>query len=94
MNMETLRLQVKRIFDENIYPHIMGDLKLLDTLQPETHGNCCAVPTAMLILSSLDFIGFILKSDGSPDATEENIQTALSYSDYFNSTYYTAEVIK
>ncbi len=94
MNMESLRQQVVRVFDENIYSHIIGDLRLLDNIQPETHGNGCAVPTIMLILSSLDFIGFMLKENGNPDETEVNIKTALVHNSYFNPAIYTEETIR
>lgn len=93
MTIETSRQQVKRLFDENIYPHIIGDLKILDTIQPETHGNGCSVPTAMLILSSLDFIGYLLNPQGNPDNTEENITVAIEHNNCFPATY-TGEVIK
>jgi len=92
MSLEICRLLSLRLFDENIYSDIIGDLKILDTIQPETNGNGCTVPTAMLILSSLDFIGFLLRDTGKIDDTEGNITTALEYKNYF--TLYTPEVIK
>lgn len=90
---EKKRQFAKRLFDENIYPHIIGDLKLLDDIQPKTHGNGCTVPTAMLILSSLDFLGYLLNPKGNPDDTEENIITAIQHNKYFP-VLYTADVIK
>ena len=53
----TKRQLAIRLFDEKIYRDIIGDLKLLDNIQPITHGNGCTIPTAMLVLSALDFIG-------------------------------------
>ena len=93
MTLEVNRLLSKRLFTENIYPHVIEDLKILDTIQSDTHSNTCAVPTAMLILSSLDFLGFLLRSSGNINETEVNITTALQYNKYFPPTY-TSEVIK
>jgi hypothetical protein len=93
MSIETTRVQSLRVFDENITPHILGDLKILDGIQSETHGNSCAVPTAMLILSSLDFIGFLLREKGNSDETEINISTAIQHRNFFPPIY-TKNVIK
>ncbi len=87
VSIEIYRLLCLRLFDENIYPDIIGDLKILDTIQPESHGNGCAVPTAILILSSLDLLGFSLRSEGKTDDTQTNITTALQYKNYFPSIY-------
>ena len=87
MTIDTNRQLVIRLFEENIYPHIIGDLKLLDDIQPKTHGNGCAIPTAMLILSSLDFIGYLLSPTGKLNDTKGNITTALNYGGYFSATY-------
>ena len=84
---EHQRKSAVRLFNEYIYPHIIGDLKILDNIQPITHGNGCAVPTAMLILSSLDLFGYLLKSDGKQDSTHENIRFALEYEKYFPEEY-------
>ena len=83
-----------RLFDENIYPHIIGDLKILDTIQPKTHSNSCAIPTAMLILSSLDILGFLLRDTGQIDKSENNITAALLHKDYFPTTKYQSDIIK
>jgi hypothetical protein len=90
---EINRIDAIRLFDKHIYPHIIGDLKLLDIIQPKTHGNGCSIPTAMLILSSLDFIGYLLRPTGSLDDSEDNITAALKHKDYFPDTY-TTDVIK
>jgi len=90
---EINRIDVIRLFDKHIYPHIIGDLKLLDFIQPKTHGNGCSIPTAMLILSSLEFIGYLLRPTGNLDDTQGNITTALKHNNYFPDTY-TTEVIE
>lgn len=92
--METTKELAKRLFDENIYPHIIGDLKILDNIQPLTHSNTCAVPTAMLILRSLDFLGYLLRENGSLEESEINIQTSIRYKDYFSKTCYNQDIIK
>lgn len=93
MSLEINRSEVIRLFDEKIYPHIIGDLKILDTIQPKTHRNGCSIPTVMLILSALDFIGYLLRPSGGLDESEDNITMALTYSNYFPGAY-TPEVIK
>jgi hypothetical protein len=87
MGIEVLRHTAIRLFEENIFPHIIGDLKQLDIIQPQTHQNTCAVPTAMLILASLDMIGYLLSSDGKWDKSGLNIKRAITYKNYFPSSY-------
>jgi hypothetical protein len=84
MNKETTGTQVLELFEDKIYPHIIDDLKILDDIQPETHGNSCTVPTAMLILSALDFIGYLLRPSGKLDDTETNIKTAFTHKNIFH----------
>ena len=93
MDIELQRAEALRIFDENIELQILGDLKILDTIQPETHGNGCTVSTAMLILSSLDFIGFLLREKANSDESQKNISKAMQYKNYFPTTY-TPDIIK
>lgn len=83
------RQWVIELFDKHIYSHIIGDLKLMDELQPHDNQNTCAIPTAMLILSALDFIGFLLRKGGKKDESEENIKTAFTYNGYFADSYST-----
>jgi hypothetical protein len=87
MNTEFKSKEILRLFDENIYPHIIGDLQILDTIQPETHVVCCTVPTAMLLLGSLDFIGYLLRQTASLDDTEGNIRSVLENRKYFPPVY-------
>lgn len=93
MDIEILRKTALRVFDENIIPDILGDLTILDTIQPGLNQNGCTIPTAMLILSSLDFIGFLLRDNGNSDETEKNITIAIRYNNYFPVAY-TPDVIK
>lgn len=87
MSIELYRQTAIKLFEESIFPHIIGDLKQLDTIQPQTHENTCAVPTAMLILASLDMIGYSLSSDGRWAASESNIKMAITYKGYFPKFY-------
>jgi len=91
---ELLRSSALRIFNENIQKDIIGDLNILDNIQPETHGNGCSVPTAMVILSSLDFIGFILSEKGKLKESGKYIEKALKHKNYFPRETYSDEVIK
>jgi hypothetical protein len=93
MSIETSRTQIKILFRGNIYRHIIGDLRILDTIQTPKYENTCAVPTLSLILSSLDFIGYMLRESGNPDETESNIKTSMKYNNYFPEVY-TDDVIK
>lgn len=74
--------RIANLLERNIFPYNMGDLAILDKIQPETHKNTCAVPTAMLILSTLEYLGYNLKINGDKNDTSENIKEAL------NSPYY------
>lgn len=87
MSIEIKRKEILRLFDENIYPHIMGDLKILDSIQPTSTSSGCTVPTAMLILSALDFIGYSLRQSARQDDTEGNIKSALNHNNYFPGLY-------
>lgn len=88
MSIEIRRKEILRLFDENIYPHIMGDLKILDSIQPTSNGSGgCTVPTAMLILSALDLIGYSLRQSAKLDDTEGNINSAMNYNHYFPALY-------
>jgi len=90
---ELQRIEIINIFEEKIYKHIISDLIILDTIQPSTSISACSVPTAMLILSSLDFIGFLLRPIGILSDSEKNIMYALKYNGYFKEQY-NDEVIK
>jgi hypothetical protein len=87
MSLEEKRKQILQLFDEKICKHIIGDLNILDGIQPETHANGCTIPTAMLILTSLDFIGYLLRRSGKLDETEVNLACAFKYNGLFPSTY-------
>jgi hypothetical protein len=72
----------------SIDKYILGDLTVLDEIQPQEDGlKACAVPTAMVILSAIEFIGFLIKTNGKLGETMENIDAALSYNDYFPDIY-------
>lgn len=93
-NLSQNRLLAIQIFEENIIPHILGDLNILDEIQLTTHENSCAVPTAMLILGSLDFIGYLLRESGNKNESEKNLTTAFNHKKYFPEELYNSEVIK
>ncbi len=92
--MHELRNISLKLFEENIFPHIIGDLKILDSIQPQKHVNSCAVPTAMLILSSLDFVGYLIRTEKNINESEKNITKALQYKEYFPKSIYSNDVIK
>jgi hypothetical protein len=94
MKLELLRSDTLRIFDENINQEIIGDLNILDKIQPETHGNGCSVPTAMVILSALDFIGYLISENGNLRNSGRYIEKSFKYNDCFPRVTYTDEVIK
>lgn len=85
--METNKQLTVRLFDEYIKFHIIGDLKVLDGIQSPAYLNTCAVPTAMIVLSALDFIGFLLQTNSKLDNTKSNIKFALKYNEYFPKEY-------
>ncbi|UOE49359.1 hypothetical protein MTO98_33740 [Mucilaginibacter sp. SMC90] len=87
MTIEENRKSALRLFDENIIKYIVGDLELLDTIQPQSNGNSCAVPTAMLILGALEFIGFLIIEKGRLGNAEDNITIAIKHGNYFPATY-------
>lgn len=78
---------IQKIFEGHIFKDVLTDLKILDSIQPEIHGNSCAVPTAMLIFSTLDFIGYMLRKRGSWSDSSANIKAALKYKNYFPKSY-------
>jgi hypothetical protein len=84
---EIVRSSILQFFDQNIYAHIIGDLKLLDAIQPKTHGNGCTVPTAMTIMGSLELIGFLLSTEGKLGKSEANIIAAIKYVGYCPDAY-------
>lgn len=88
LNVEISRNEIiQNIFEEHIFKDVLTDLKILDSIQPEIYGNSCAVPTAMLIFSTLDFIGYMLREKGSWRDSSANIQVALRYKNYFPKSY-------
>ncbi|MBW7912329.1 MAG: hypothetical protein H3C54_01180 [Taibaiella sp.] len=86
METEKLRSEALSLFNSTI-DYVLGDLLELDKIQKPEHKYTCAVPTAMLILSSLDFIGYILQESGNKSATQVNIDYAIKYQNYFPCNY-------
>ncbi len=72
----------------SIERYIIGDLIALDEIQPDEEGrNGCAIPTAMYILSAIEFIGFIVAKDNKIGNSEANIGAAFNYKNYFPDIY-------
>lgn len=86
--------EVLRLFDNYIFSYIIGDLDVLDQIQAPKYTYHCSIPTAMLILSALEFIGFLLGDESKTDDSEKNITYAMTYKDYFPDTVYTEEIRK
>lgn len=59
---------------------ILGDLTELEKIQ-KPNKYLCTVPTAMLIFSALDFIGYLLREKGERVATDDNLKEAFQYKD-------------
>ncbi|MCR8560853.1 hypothetical protein KXD93_24560 [Mucilaginibacter sp. BJC16-A38] len=92
MPIEQNRQSVLRLFNENFYPHIIGDLDELDNIQASTNRSACAVPTAMLILSTLEMLGYLLKPGGRSGASLNNIKFAIKYNRYYPQAYSTSTI--
>lgn len=93
--LERERICNSLLFEEIVINPIMSDLDSLDQIQGETtHRSSCAVPTSMLILSSLDLFGFLIAEHGNRNASERNISNAIKYNDYFPRAIYSDEIIK
>jgi len=69
----------------NVDTYILGDLSELEKI--ENKQFTCAIPTAMLIFSTLDFIGFLLKKKGSKLKTAENLREIFCNKKYFPKVY-------
>jgi len=79
-------LEFFRIFIEG---YILKDLDKLKSIQPDakTGFGGCTIPTAMLILSSMDLFGFLLNKDGETDSSKDNILYFIDFDDFFPHYY-------
>jgi hypothetical protein len=79
-------LEFFRIFIEG---YILKDLDKLKSIQPDTNTGLggCTIPTAMLILSSMDLFGFLLNKEGKTDSSKDNILFFIDFDDFFPHYY-------
>jgi len=64
-------------------------LDKLKSIQPDTNTGLggCTIPTAMLILSSMDLFGFLLNKEGKTDSSKDNILFFIDFDDFFPHYY-------
>lgn len=79
-------LEFFRIFIEG---YILKDLDKLKSIQPDAKTGLggCTIPTAMLILSSMDLFGLLLNKDGKTDSSKDNILFFIDFNDFFPQYY-------
>jgi hypothetical protein len=99
--MESNQLRFKKqivlaFFETFIERFILEDLKVLQSIQPDTITGLggCTIPTAMAVISAIDLIGFLLNEKGDTKKSGENISYFINYNimDLFPK-YYNSDVV-
>lgn len=89
MELQDNKQIVMSFFETFVEGFILGDLeKLLSIIPDPTSGlRGCTIPTAMLILSSMDLFGFLLNKKGKTDSSKDNILFFIDFDDFFPQYY-------
>ena len=86
---------VMSFFETFVEGYILGDLKELLLIKPDSTSGLrgCTIPTAMLILSSMDLFGFLLNEKGETDSSKDNILFFIDFDDFFPHYYKNNNVV-
>lgn len=92
LTLEEKRRKVFNFFDNFIENFIVKDLEILGFIKPDktTGFGGCTIPTAMVIISSMELLGFLLNKSGKTGESGKNISFFINYENLFP-TYYNAD---
>lgn len=90
--METLKTKREKVigfYEQFIEGYIIGDLKVLIAINPDTITglNGCTIPAAMTIISAIELLGFLIREKAKTGESCENICSFIKFNTLFAGYY-------